>query len=469
MFHHGLFRTALCASVFMLAVLTPAPAQTGGFGGFGGPANIGGGEPSGDNALPAIRPWLNLGGMYTRNLNTLDGSALTPGKTSDHYSATLSGGLLGSKALERGSVTAGYAIGSAINNAYSANGVSQTGTLQFDHMFSERSAIGIRALGGSSYGGYGYGSGFGGIWGIAPSSGIWNSSLATTPGGSGMTLQDPADNGLVDGEAFDTRTSFGSVNASYLYNFSQRLSAIVGGGGAIVRRAGEHLPGLNTGGASAQLNYRFTQRLFVGGYYSYGQFTYPGLFGGNDIHSAGMVMGYTISKRSTVEFSARAFRFHSSYVGSVAIDPELAAILGVSSVTEVKDATRYGPEVGLGYNYRFPVGNLMLRYNRGFNPGNGAVLASTRDNILASYGFGNRRVSAGIHSSVQRWRSLTRLSSDQDLWQFSGSVSTRFWRGLYVTTASGIRNIQLGVQPSRYQAFATVGISVTPGSFPLGF
>ena len=466
MFHHALFRTALRASVLALAVLSPASPQTGGFG---GPASLGSAEPSGDGALPSIRPWLNLGGMYTRNLSGVDASAAAFRNTTGYYSATVSGGVVGSKALERGSVAAGYAIGSAFNNSHSANGVSQTGTLQFDHMFTERSAIGVRALGGSSYGGYGYGSGFGGIWGIAPASGIWSSSLAATPGGSGMLLQDPADNGLVDGEAFDTRASFGSVNASYLYNFSQRVSAIVGGGGGVVRRSGKGLPGLNTGGASAQINYRFTQRLFVGGYYGYGQFTYPGLFGGNDIHSAGVIMGYTLGKRSSVEFSARAFRFHSSYVGSVAIDPEIAAILGVASVSEVKDVTRYGPEVGVGYNYRFPVGNLMLRYNRGFNPGNGAVLASTRDNILASYGFGNRRVSAGIHSSIQRYRSLTRLGGDQDLRQLSGSVSTRFWRGLYFTTAGGIRNIQLGVQPSRYQAFATVGISITPGSFPLGF
>lgn len=463
----GRRRRVLRTIALVLAAALPAFPQ---WGGFGRPLTLGIPQTGGAGPLPTFRPWLSVSGSYFHNLNYLSatGESLSS-QNRDSYGGGASAGVVFSKALEHGGVAGAYTAATAFGNMVNVNGISQVGSLQYSHQIDMRNSFGVGVSGGSSNGGYGYGAGFGGAWGMSPGMGSFGASMPTLPSAPGIGFQDPNNNGLVDNEAFDNRATFGSVGGSFQHRFSMRWTGSVAAGSGIARRSGSTIAGTNSTNVSGQVGYQISERLTLGVGYSLGFFNYPGMYGGNRVQSAGMSVQYQLDQRSSIFASVSGYYFRSNFIGSIAIDPALAEILGVSTVTEVQEVSRWGPSMSAGYTRAFRIGSMSVAYTTGISPGNGVVLASKRDNVVASYGVGFRRFSVGASSSYSRFGGITGYQGKQDSWQASGSISTRVWGILSLSANGGYRTISVGIQERRPGAFATVGITFSPREIPIGF
>lgn len=458
----------VCAALLLASNAYP---QAGGFGGMGGFGAAGGAAPnvSGESQGPALRPWVSVGGSYFKDLSLLEPAAGSRDSSGEFFGGTFAGGLLGSRDFERSSLSGSFLAAGSFGEDSGVRGVSQAASLQYGRQLTQRAWFSIRQMGGSSYGGFGYGSGFGGINGLVPFNNSWTGSLTGFNDAGGLLTQDPGDNGLVDAEPFDNRTNFYSANATLGYSLSRRVTLSGGGGGGIVRRGGDILLGLNTAGASGQLSFQATERFNFGAYYGYSRFTYPGQFGTSDMQAAGLNMSYLLTPRTSFFLSAGGIRLYSNQFGSVAVPPELAEILGVTSVVEVQQLTRYAPNVSGGIRYRPRIGNFSLLYTKGLIPGNGVLRTANRDMATLAYGRGAGRVSYGANIVYQKASGVTAFGGSTDIVQGAGVFSFRVAAGLHLSTSAGYRTVQLSNVPERKQAFANISLGWSPGAYPIGF
>ncbi len=457
-------------AVAIVLLVASAAAQTGGFGGMGGFGASGGAaaQVSGESPAPALRPWVSVGGSYFKDMTLLDPTE-TNNNTGSYFGGSFTGAVVGSKQFQRSSLQGSYMAGGSYGGDSGVNGLSHTGSLQFAHQFSERAWMSVRQMGGSSFGGYGYGAGFGGVNGFFPFNNGWTGSLTGFNSTGGLTTQDPADNGIVDAEPFDNRATFYSANATFGYMLTRRVSVSGSGGGGIVRRSGESLLDLNTAGTSGQITFQATERFGIGGFYGYSRYTYADQYGSNEMQSAATFLSYLATPRTSIFVSLGGQRLFSDQFGSVPVPPELAEILGVTSVVEVQQFTRYSPNISAGVRYRPQIGNFSLIYNKGLIPGNGVLRSANRDMFTASYGRGRGRFSYGASAYFQKASGVTEFHGVSDIYQGSGAFSFRIAGGLHVMTSAGYRTIDVGASPNRNQTFATVSLAWSPGSYPIGF
>lgn len=460
---------ALTATVLLLAAAAlPAAAQYGGMGGFGGIGSgmgMGGSAAGGTVSSPRLefRPWLSANGTYSEAMQSVNSTNL-PAR--DYYGYGGAAGMSGGRAWTR-TALAGFYTGSyqRYNGRVLRAGLSQVGGLTVQHHVSERVTLFGTQFAGTSNGGYGYGAGAGvmGGWGM-----VGGGALADlAPGGVGFS--DLGSNGLVDSEAFGTRVNFTGTSGGISIRQSLRWAYTLMGSGSVVRRAGAGLSGLNSYSTAGQVSYFLSQETRVGAYYSYGRFSYPKLFGGNEIQQTGVHFSHRITTQTTLSLMAGGYQFRTEKIGQVAMDPSIAGLLGQGSVLEIQNLKRYGWLGTASLARAWRNWSSALSYNHGANPGNGVILASERDTVVGSLSSGIGRASVGAFGGYYRYSGLIQGRAKTESISMGGSFGIRVFSDIHLGLNAGYSRFETGALAQQWRRFASVHLTWSPSDAAFRF
>jgi hypothetical protein len=291
-------------------------------------------------------------------------------------------------------------------------------------------------------------------------------NIQITPGPISDALSPVAEDDLVD-----TQTYYLSSMAVASYQVSPRTVATAGGGAFRVRRTAASLAGMDGYVAFGGTGYALNRRTTIGVNINFVRFDFTRAFGNVNAQTGTVYLRRTLSRRWTGTFYAGAFRLRRSSLVNVALDPEIAAILGQRTGIEISNRVALGLAGGVNAIAEFRRSMLLLGFQRGIVPGNGlyAGVLSNRAQVRYSY--------AGIRDWSISWTAMYNRSTPVKQGGVRGyenylantSISRRITGWLHFATGGGIRRVEIVNQYHRTSAYATVGLIFAPGDLPVSF
>lgn len=270
-------------------------------------------------------------------------------------------------------------------------------------------------------------------------------------------------------QLFDSRTDYLQGTAGMTYLFTPRLSVTFSGEGFWVHYQASQLIGVDGYGADAKLRYRLSRTATLGGGYSRQYFEYPSYFGNANFDVYSIYFSKQLGRLWT--FTAEGGAYHVNMLGlqTVALTPEVAALLGVSTSIQTYQASNWLPSVNASLARRFKTGSLTFNYASGSAPGNGVYLASRSEQGAAVYSYtGIHRVGLSVNAGY--W-SLSSFGQDIPPYRaFTGGA------GFTYTIARALRAVarydarQQDITIAGYRATSyrvTLGLAFSPGAIPL--
>jgi hypothetical protein len=281
---------------------------------------------------------------------------------------------------------------------------------------------------------------------------------------------DPSTAYIPTTDFFDNRTYYLNTHASFILQKTNRLSFRMAGDSIEIRRRSNALNGTRGYTASGDVQYRLTRRSTIGANYTYMHFEYTKLFGATDAHQA--VGTYAIRLTRWTEFSgfAGVVRVESKFIQQVAVDPVIAAILGISSAAQVAHTIRYIPDVGLRLSRTFRTGVLYAGATRSVTPGNGLFVTSYGSSVSGGYAYtGRRRWSFGASGDYTWAYSAGTITGKYNGLGIALNASRQIVRSLHLTTGTWVRRYGSPNfnQYNRTIYEARIGIAFAPGEVPL--
>ncbi len=438
-----------------LAAIIPLYSQMGaggGMGGFGGPAVLGSGLGSGTGKRGGSDMGIRFFGGVTATYDSgLTGFALdSDGKINNTIAAGVDGfaGVFGSKRLRRGSVGINYS-GHYRNypSQPAFNGTDQTLGLFTNRQLTKRSTLSFFASAMTTN--RAFGNSFAGA------------SIDPTLG----SIFGP------NGEVFDNRVYFGSGNLDYSYQKSARLNFSISGTGFITRRTGGVLFGVNGSTTNAMVSYRVSRRQTISAGHQFMMYNFTRNFG--DTYGNGAFGGYSVQlgKRAQMSLQGGFFRLESLGLTRTAVDPVIAALIGVSSVQEVFYSVSIMPTAQLSLSYQ-----VNRLHSFGFNggiaatPGNGIINTARSTFAGANYTYSGIR-DWGLGANVGYIKMASLIGANQTFASIQSSVnaSRRLKSQIFFTLTAGNRRFlgttTNGFRRNSYQVAA--GFTWSPQEIPV--
>jgi|ERR1051326_5606783 hypothetical protein len=426
-----------------LLALGPLHAQ------YGGPAVLTRGQsPTGMSPSQIdFRPYLSLDFGYDHGLN---GVSINPNGAPVDVSSTaldVSGGVSGLHSWKHTTVGLDYraAFRHYTGQSY-YDGTDQTLLLGVTHMLSRHVVFSLHE----------------------------NAGMFSQSAGAPSLLQtvpfDPSTTFVPTNDFFDNRTIYVSTQADLTVQKSTRLSFSIGGDGFLTRRRSTALYGVSGGGARADVQYRASRDVTVGAGYTYTHYAFRGIFSGTDLHAAVGSISTRLSR--TVEFGAIAgvAYYDLKITRTVAVDPVVAAIIGISSVREVSYSVNYSPNIAARISKTVPRGIFFVNGGHAITPGNGLFLTSTSTTIGAGYSYtGLKRWSINVSLYYARSQSQANFVGTYGNLSATASVSRQIMRGTH-----GVFNVSVRQYDSpdfrnynRWSYGVHLGLGFTPGDIPI--
>jgi hypothetical protein len=208
----------------------------------------------------------------------------------------------------------------------------------------------------------------------------------------------------------DTRTYYANAAAGFTHRLNERWAASINGEGFYLSRPSARLFDPQGVGANGRLQYRLSERTTIYTGYGFNQIFYRRQIGDATFHNVFTGFGTRFNQRWQAGLQIGYGFADSTFVQSIAIDPELAEILGQSTTLAIVSRPS-----------RFVTGQAELSYNRdrwsaaamamrGINPGNGAVAISRMDNAGLNFNYrGSEKISFNANSMVSQLSSVSGL------------------------------------------------------------
>jgi hypothetical protein len=270
---------------------------------------------------------------------------------------------------------------------------------------------------------------------------------------------------------FDNRMNYLQSSLDVNYLLSAHTTLTVGGDGFGVWRKATGLIGMKGYTLRGTIQHRVTQRTTVGANYQHVHYDFPKAFGESDINSFIGTFATQLGPSWTLNFGAGAYVAEVQGLQRIAVEPEIAALLGVSSTVQTFYQRSIFPQWNASINRRFRRADLSLQYASGASAGNGIYLTSRQDSGSANFSYtASRKWSFSVSGGYSRLQGI-----GQDLQPYSQLT------GSSGVTYSITHPIQLIARyDARHQEIingvflqdsyrATIGISFSPGDVPLAF
>lgn len=419
------------------------------FAQYGGPAILARGQSPASMTAGQIdfRPFLTLNGSYDAGLNgvAVDSKGALVNDTS--YGVSVGFGVSGFHSWKHTRIGLDYSGGfSHYAKTYYDGFSGQTLNLSISHQLSRHATFSFNNSAGL------YGSNR-----VAP-------SLPQT------VEFDPTTTNVPTNDFFDNRTISLSSQANLTLQRSTRLSISFGGDGFLTRRRSTALYGVTGVGAHGDFQYRLTRRSTVGAIYQYMHYSFTGIFSGTDSHSVGATYSVALSRSTQFSAIGGITRYETIFVQSVAIDPAIAALIGVSSAQRVSYQKNYSPNIAARFTKTVPRGAVFLNVGHMLTPGNGLFLTSTATTAGVGYNYTGLRhwaISAG--ANYNRSNSVGNVLGEYSEYATNLSISRQVAPATHGVLSFNARRYGSG-DFQNYNKWAygvRLGLSFSPGDIPL--
>jgi hypothetical protein len=270
---------------------------------------------------------------------------------------------------------------------------------------------------------------------------------------------------------FDNRTEYlqGGMNTTYL--LSNRTSFTAGGAAYTVRRRAVELIGVNGYNLNGLLQHQFGRNTIIGAGYQHQHYDYPRAFGESDINVYTFQLEQKIGRNWRLGLSAGAYTSEVQGVENTALDPSIAALLGVGTVKTIFYRTNILPMGNLSLTRQFRRATFYASYQRTVNPGNGVLLTSRQEAYNVGYSYtGIRRWTLSASVASTDFRALGQQVRRYRQINGTASVSYRLVAGMNVVASYTRRDQEFSnTLFQRNASRISFGIYFQPGNIPISF
>jgi hypothetical protein len=218
---------------------------------------------------------------------------------------------------------------------------------------------------------------------LQPGSSVANINLSTSP-----TIQ------LLNNTVHQS-----STQAGVTYRQTARLSFDGSVSYFIIGQTEAGLTGMTGEQFSGDLNYRWTSRTTVGAYYQYTDYNYSHNVSHATSNGAGLIYSYAINRHMQLRTRLGVSQIKSRAYETIALPPQLAAILGQSESLINASSGFTTTDVSAQLVRDFGKNRTAsLGFARGESPGNGLLLTSVQETATAGFSssFFRRRVPVNV-------------------------------------------------------------------------
>jgi hypothetical protein len=283
-------------------------------------------------------------------------------------------------------------------------------------------------------------------------------------------------------EPFNTPVKFVNSMCTIVYHKSPRLSfsasvdesLMRGSFGAgvdesLLQGQSSSLVGTNSTAVKGDVNYQLTPRTTVGLDYAFDHYGYT-TFGSGDFNVASLDYSWRVTR--TVEVAVQVGAAHGTVrsLSLVPIDPQIAALLGVTAAVSLSDQVVNTPSYSARLMKSWRHASADLDYQKSVSPGNGLVLASTIETATGGFRYTVRN---GWALSLQGgWAALSALSSTTSKYSsYTANViiSHAIRPGLQTVATFGARPFTYvgPAAPNRTYYIAQIGLMFSPRPLPI--
>jgi hypothetical protein len=289
---------------------------------------------------------------------------------------------------------------------------------------------------------------------------------------SGYGVYDPNLLVVPINELFDNRTTYASTAADFTYQKSARLSFNAGADGFLVRRRAAGLVGVTGAAVRGDVAYRYTRNGTAGLDYRFMHVDFTNAFGASDIHTIGFNYSYRFSRLWEVALHAGISRVETQGLRQVAIDPAIAAVLGIRSGLEVAHWINYVPDFYGRLTRSFRTGSAQVSYTNRINPGSAIFRLAQQQAVQLEYSYtGVRQWHFSARAGYTTMRSVTETGGSFEGYIAGIGVSRVLRRDLHAQLRADLQKYEGGFTNTigRTRARVTLGIMYSPGEMPLSF
>jgi hypothetical protein len=269
---------------------------------------------------------------------------------------------------------------------------------------------------------------------------------------------------------FDNRTVFSTTQASLVVQKTARLSFAMGGSDFIVDRHSKALYGSRGQVATGDVQYRINRRSTIGAQYQFLHYTYPGIYGSTVGNGAAATYAIRINREWEFSSYGGFMRVESTFLQTVALDPAIAALLGITGAPEITHRINIVPDLAGRLSRNFRTGVLFISGGHSVLPGNGVFLTSVVTQAMAGYAYtGLRNWSFGLSGSYDRASAIGTITGNYADKTASLLMSRMWVRHISFVVGYSVRQYS-SVTFSNYNRTiqdARVGFGYSPGDIPI--
>ena len=270
---------------------------------------------------------------------------------------------------------------------------------------------------------------------------------------------------------FDNRMTYLQSSLDVNLLLSAHTTLTFGGEGFGIWRKATGLIGMEGYDLHGTIQHRVTQRTTLGVNYQHSYYNFPKAFGQSDINSFTGSFATRLGQFWTVSLSGGAYTVEVQGLQQVAVDPVIAALLGVFTTQQTFYQKSVYPQWNASLSRQFRRANLSFGYQSGPSAGNGVYLTSRQDRGTASFSYtGIRKWSFSAGGGYYRLEGI-----GQGLQPFSqltggGGVTYSVTHAIQMLARYDARHQDIinGVYLNNSYR-AVVGISFSPADIPLSF
>jgi hypothetical protein len=255
------------------------------------------------------------------------------------------------------------------------------------------------------------------------------------------------------------------------YIQSTRTVLTFGGDGFGIWRKAPGLAGVQGYMLHGAIQRRLSQRTTLGVSYQHMHFDYPKAFGQADINSFSGIYSTQLGRLWTASVSGGVYQAEVEGLEQVAVDPVIAALLGVSRTVQTFYQKSTFPQWNAVLDRRFQRADLSLNYSNGVSAGNGVYLTSRQESGSATFTYtATRKWSFYVNGGYVRLNGI-----GQNLQPYSGfrggsGLTYAITRPIHLVARYEARHQEItDAAFLRTSSRVTFGISFSPGDIPLAF
>ena len=390
-----------------------------------------------------FRYYVDIQGVYDSGFapfaQTSSGTEINGGGSGG---TVLGWGVIGSRIWKRDRLSVEYHGDYSYYHDY-MSGSNEFLNLKYSHVLKRRLTLDLRENAGTTYQANGY-------YRFAP---LTQSDLIAVP----------------VNDLFDVRTNFLDTRADVTWQKTLRLSFSGGATGFIVRREQYALPGTNGYELHGSVAYRLTRKQTLSVNYSHDWFDYQREYGHADIDAAQLTYNVDFSQRWTLQAGLGGAIVRDLALESVAVDPAVTAVLGITSVSVVANRTYRSPKFSGVLSRKFERSSVSLAFIKDVSPGNGVYLTSRETSGTATYSYlGIRKAAIGANFGYSSLSSF----GQQNLGLYSNysaglGITYKIAHDMHLTARYDYRRYTTQAVPNISENRIAVGFGYSPGDRPL--